>query len=72
VIYKELGYRKKLLTEQDLVDRTAGRKWRNDTWTAAYRLHRRTNAIWMGVFLLLFSLLGAVLFGTLMIAKYGK
>lgn len=72
MIYKELGYRKKLLTEQDLVDRAAGRKSRNTTWTKAYQLQRRVESVWISVFLLLFSLLGAVLLGILMVAKYGK
>lgn len=61
-----------LLTEQDIVDRAAGRKSKNTTWTRAYQLQRRVEGVWISVFLLLFSLLGAALIGILLVAKCGK
>jgi len=65
-------YRRKLLSENDLVDRAEARKWRNSYWTDAYRAKRRIEGIWISVFLLLFALFGGVLIGVLMIAKYGR
>jgi hypothetical protein len=61
-----------LLTAQDIVDRSAARKWRNSMWTDAYRAKRRIEAVWISVFLLLFALLGGALIAVLMIAKYGR
>lgn len=72
MIYKHLGYRKKLLTEQDIVDRAAGRKWRNSMWTFAYREHRRHLGIWSAVFLLVAMLLLLIPLGTLLFARYGR
>lgn len=61
-----------LLTEQDIINRAEARKWRNSIWTDAYRARRRIEGVWISVFLLLFSLLGAVLLGILMVGKYGR
>lgn len=61
-----------MLTEQNIIDRAEARKWRNSFWTDAYRIQRRIEGVWISVFLLLFSLLGAVLVGILLFAKYGR
>jgi hypothetical protein len=61
-----------LLTEQNIVDHAEARKWRNSFWTDAYRVQRRIERVWISVFLLLFSLVGALLVGILMVAKYGR
>lgn len=61
-----------LLTERDIIDRAEARRWKNSSWTWAYRLQRRSMNLWFLIFLLFASLLALLPIGILLVARYGR
>lgn len=64
--------KRNLLTEQDIVDRAAARRWRNSMWTWVYREQRRHQTIWASVLLLLMALIALLPIAAILYAKYGR
>lgn len=71
-LYPHLGYRKKRLTEQDIIERAEARRNLHLTFTEAYDNHRKDLSFCSAFFLLIFALLGVALFLPALIAWFGR